>query len=121
MNYKERMTKLRALKQSLGDVDDTVSTISSDVGDWTGGMSKNKYITYIDLVKTDTTNLLNSKGSIVEQINKIIQTIQRKFDQEYMVGKMMLSSIEEKDKKLQKINEMTFDESVKDKLKLSIS
>lgn len=128
MNYKERMNKLRSFKAAVssGETQDDVSGVSSSIGGWTGGESKEKFENYITILKTDAAKLAGYKSKYLTAIDDRISKIQGLFDSEYNANSWIKRAYYDKDSaknkqaRLRTLNNSSMDSSVKEKLRSEI-
>lgn len=125
MNYEQRIQALRSLRSRIasGVIDNTLSSIDSDIPGWVGGLSKEQYQSYIHTISRDTDEMVSQKQLFENEMDQRIQSIQNQFDNEYSTHtgyftlRQDVDPVRNRQIKLQYLNRLYVDDSVKNKLR----
>ncbi|MBP2099095.1 hypothetical protein [Enterococcus rivorum] len=125
MNYEQRISALEQFKSSIsnGTIEDNASSFSENVSGWKGGTAKDKYKTYISKVKKETSKAVTKRAAFLSKVDERIAYVQAKFNAEYQsysayfIGISDVDPIKDKQKKRIKLNGMSMDESVRNKIR----
>ena len=121
--YRQRIDKLKALKASLPDsVENQLEGQSSDVPVWEGGVSKDKFVEFVEESSGKVDGMLETISSFKNEVQRRITMVQQEFDSEVSKEKTRIYGINGKDEKETKKKRKAAlssisDESVKDRVK----